>query len=453
MKRLIAVLLLPVTTFAAMPPVAAQPLGPNTITLNFASVPVVAFMHATYKNLLMRDYVISPEVLALERQFSVNIKALPVEEVPAFVDGLLQARGIRTRIKAGVYYLELAPAGRELSAAAPIAPLPDSAPLAAAGQATDKTPTEFDVVELYTPRHRPAEFLVSALNAAFGAQYARLAGVVVALSVPTVRSADVRRLLEALDERGRTVEVSASFVEVLRSDSSARGLSLVASALANRFGASFSTATGTLSVTAGGFQLVLDALRADGRFKQVSNSRILGDESEHLLLTVGDETPTIASSGRDNQGNAVQNIVYRPSGVILDVTPRIAGPGRLSLNVDGQVSSFQSTVTGVTGSPTLLKRQVKTSVTIADGEVVVIGGLDDTRTSTARSGFSFLPRSWAGGTSNDSHTDLVLILSARAAPVANYAGCTGSDSTSGPPCGQNLLGRPKSAVDVEVAAN
>lgn len=417
MNRLLKVLLFPMIFLAASLPVAAQPLGPSTITLNFAAVPVVAFMQATYKNLLMRDYVIAPEVLALDRQFSINIKSLPVEEVPAFVDGLLRAQGIRTRIKDGVYYLEMAPASADK--AAPELPQAALASASAAVSPPERDGASFDVVELYAPRHRPAEFLVSALNAAFGAPYARLAGVVVALSVPAARSADARRLLEALDERGRTVEVSASFVEVLRSDSTSRGLSLVASTLAARFGAAFSTSTGSLSVSAGGFQLVLDALRADGRFKQVSNSRVLGDEAEHLLLTVGDETPTIASSGRDNQGNAVQNIVYRPSGVILDVTPRAAGPGRLSLAVDGQVSSFQSTVNGVTGSPTLLKRQVKTSVTIADGEVVIIGGLDDTRSSTTHSGFSFLPRSWGGGTSSDSHTDLVLILSARVASALN----------------------------------
>ncbi|OFA05226.1 bacterial type II and III secretion system protein [Janthinobacterium sp. HH107] len=417
MNRLLKVLLFPMIFLAASLPIAAQPLGPSTITLNFAAVPVVAFMQATYKNLLMRDYVISPEVLALDRQFSINIKSLPVEEVPAFVDGLLRAQGIRTRIKDGVYYLEMAPASADK--AVPELPQAALASASAAGSPPERDGAAFDVVELYVPRHRPAEFLVTAINAAFGAPYARLAGVVVALSAPAARSADARRLLEALDERGRTVEVSASFVEVLRSDSSSRGLSLVASTLAARFGAAFSTSTGSLSVSAGGFQLVLDALRADGRFKQVSNSRVLGDEAEHLLLTVGDETPTVASTGRDNQGNAVQNIVYRPSGVILDVTPRAAGPGRLSLAVDGQVSSFQSTVNGVTGSPTLLKRQVKTSVTIADGEVVIIGGLDDTRSSTTHSGLSFLPRSWGGGTSSDSHTDLVLILSARVASALN----------------------------------
>ena len=80
-------------------PVAAQPPAPTapTISLNFSSVPVVAFMQATYKNLLQRDYVIAPAVLGLERQFSVSIKSLPAKDLPAFVDRLLVDQGTRSQ--------------------------------------------------------------------------------------------------------------------------------------------------------------------------------------------------------------------------------------------------------------------------------------------------------------------------------------------------------------------
>lgn len=386
------------------------------VAFDLAGVSVVSFLQATYKNLLGRDYVISPEVLAMDKRFSLSVKALDAVALPAFVDDFLLAQGVQSRKRAGIYYLDVV---------APVLPA-SSASLRSGvvglsgegGLVGDGLPPVFNPVRVYTPMHRPAEFMVTVINSAFGAPYARLAGAVVVLSAPEARIDEVVRVVHSLDVGARTVEVSASFVEILRSDSSGRGLSLVASVLSSRFGAAFSSTAGSLSVSAGGFQLVLDALQADGRFKQVSNSRVLGDESERMSLTVGDETPTISSAGRDNQGNGVQNIVYRPSGVILDVLPRVLGSGRLSLLVDGQISSFQATVTGVTGSPTLIKRQVKTSVTVADGEVVIIGGLDDTKSSAGRSGFSFLPRSWAGGASSDSHTDLVLILSAKASPGA-----------------------------------
>lgn len=69
------------------------------------------------------------------------------------------------------------------------------------------------------------------------------------------------------------------------------------------------------------FQLVIDALNGDTRFNQLSNSRVVGDDHTKINLTVGNETPTISSTGKDNAGNAIQNIVYRPSGVIVDVLP------------------------------------------------------------------------------------------------------------------------------------
>jgi hypothetical protein len=69
-------------------------------------------------------------------------------------------------------------------------------------------------------------------------------------------------------------------------------------------------------------------------------------------------------------------------------------------------------VTGVTGSPTLVKRQVKTQVTVGDGEVILIGGLNDQQSSRSSSALSFFP-SWSAKSSSSSSTDLVLVLSAK----------------------------------------
>ena len=80
--------------------------------------------------------------------------------------------------------------------------------------------------------------------------------------------------------------------------------------------------------------------------------------------------------------------------------------------IDGQISSFKATLNGVTGSPTLTKRQVKTSVTVGDGEVLLIGGLSDAQNDDRAAGLSFLPSSWSLKNRSRSNTDLVLILTA-----------------------------------------
>lgn len=409
-KMCAAVALVSVLSVGVAAPVDAP------LSFNLAGVPVVAFLQATYKSVLHRDYVISPDVLAMEKRFTISVRDLPSASAPAFVDDLLMMQGIQSQKRGEIYYLTAA------GAVPVVASLPVVASVSLAPAA--QVPPEFvplpavveKSVHVYAPLHRPAEFMAAVINAAFAQPFASAAGSQVVLSVMPERLDDVLKLAQALDLAVHSVEVQASFVEVMRSDSSNGGLSLVASVLGAKFGVAVGlvgTGPGSVSIVGGNFQAVLSALQADGRFKQVSNSRVLGDDSKNMTLTVGDETPTVSSSGMDNAGNAVQNIVYRPSGVILDVLPRVLGSGRLSLLVDGQISSFQATSTGVTGSPTLVKRQVKTTVTVNDGEVVIIGGLDDKKSSYNRSGFSFLPRSWAGAVSSDTHTDLVLILSAK----------------------------------------
>lgn len=203
-------------------------------------------------------------------------------------------------------------------------------------------------------------------------------------------------------------------VEVTQNSSAGRGISLIASFLGTRFGAAVGTVNSAtaLSLKNTNFELVIDALNTDSRFKQISSSRIVGDEYEKLNLTVGDETPTVSSTGKDNSGNSVQNIVYRPSGVIVDVVPKVLGGGKISMAIDGQISSFKNTVTGVSGSPTLIKRQVKTVVTVSEGEVLMIGGLNDAQSAKTVSGLAFLPDAWATNSYSRVQTDLILVLAA-----------------------------------------
>ena len=406
------------------------------VSINLASASLVAFAQATYKNMLDRDFVITPDALALDRKISVSVRSLTPQQLPAFVEGVLADLGIASELRDGVYYLRAAKAlpmahASPLDVASPAVSSSDSALFAplkklkspdvpsdgenvdyaslAAGRGSDYES------EVYVPASRSADFLAPVVVAAFGARSAAAAGNQIVLTGSPSQLNKMRILLGALDQLPRMVDVSASWVEVTDNASSGRGISIMASVLGAKFGASLGSVNSASAISLRGtnFQLVIDALNTDGRFKQVSNSRIVGDDYQKMVLTVGDETPTIASTGKDNSGNSVQNIIYRPSGVIVDVLPKVLGGGKISLAIDGQISSFKPTISGVTGSPTLIKRQVKTAVTVNDGEVLLIGGLNDSQTVDSSSGFAFLPSSWAARSGTKLHTDLVLILSAQ----------------------------------------
>ncbi|WP_215406258.1 hypothetical protein [Janthinobacterium sp. JC611] len=411
------------------------------IAINLSSAPLVAFAQATYKNLLERDFVIAPDALALDRKISVSVRSLTPQQLPVFIEGVLADQGISSELRDGVYYLRAAQSSRfaqapvvspppevttqsvSSSAAALFAPLNRlksdegyfDGGYASGGAGSTSGRRRDDESEVYAPAGRSADFLVQVVAAAFGPRSAVAAGNQIVLTGSPAELNKMRILLGALDQLPRMVDVSASWVEVTDNASSGRGISIMASVLGAKFGASLGSVNSASAISLRGtnFQLVIDALNTDGRFKQVSNSRIVGDDYQKMVLTVGDETPTIASTGKDNSGNSVQNIVYRPSGVIVDVLPKILGSGKINLAIDGQISSFKPTASGVTGSPTLIKRQVKTAVTVNDGEVLLIGGLNDAQTVDSSSGFSFLPSSWAARSGTKLHTDLVLILSAQ----------------------------------------
>jgi type II secretory pathway component GspD/PulD (secretin) len=394
----------------------------DPVSFSFSGVPLVQFAQATYRDLLHRDFVVSSELLGVGKKVTINVKGVQVDQLPSFVDQVLASQGVRSTLRGGVYYLDAATSpGPQLDQVDQVSSKPG--PLAASAAAPrdqvkvdqvkvdDPAKDELRVVEVM---NRPVDFVIQAVNAAMGVNAARPGGGSrLVVSAPKDRIDLVLDLVDQLDVAADQVEVSASFVEVTTNDAHTSGLSLVAGLVSHKLNLTVDPGQGRFSIGGGRYQLVLDALAGDGRFNQVSNSRVVGDDAEHLALSVGDETPTIGSTGKDQLGNAVQNVVYRPSGVILDVTPRVLGSRRLALQVDGQVSAFQQTTTGVTGSPTLVKRQVKTSVSVADGEVLVIGGLNDTKSTRSKSGFSFLPSTWSNRNQLESKTDLVLILSAR----------------------------------------
>lgn len=373
------------------------------VSFSFASIPVNDFAQATFRDMLGRDFVISSQLLALDKRVSMSVKGIQPSKLPAFVERVLASQGVQATERDGVYFLDLVEPGA-VSAPGAVVPTAERDPVVV-------EPVEPVVLKL---RHRSPVSMVELVNSVLGAQVARVAGgSAIVLSVKEDRVKSVKQLVEQLDDPVPAVEVKASFVEVARSDKATRGVSLLASAVSRRgLGVSLDPGTGSAVFRAGSYELVLDALQSDGRFRQVSRSRIVGDELERLSLSVGDETPTVGSSTKDQAGNLIQNIVYRPSGVLLDVVARVLGSGRVSLQLDGQVSAFQSTRTGVEGSPTLVKRQVKTVLSLDDGEVMVIGGLDDSKVEDNRAGFSFLPSSWSNKYQTNASTELLLVLTA-----------------------------------------
>lgn len=58
----------------------------------------------------------------------------------------------------------------------------------------------------------------------------------------------------------------------------------------------------------------------------------------------------------------------------------------------------------------LIKRELKSDLTLADGEIVVMGGLTDSKDTNASEGASFLPSFMRSKSSDTSGVEILLIL-------------------------------------------
>ncbi len=82
----------------------------------------------------------------------------------------------------------------------------------------------------------------------------------------------------------------------------------------------------------------------------------------------------------------VNSIDYRNTGVILRVAPRINANGNVLLDVEQEISAVANTATADTLTPTVSQRKVRSSIAVASGQTVLLGGLISERQDRGQRG-------------------------------------------------------------------
>ncbi len=123
----------------------------------------------------------------------------------------------------------------------------------------------------------------------------------------------------------------------------------------------------------------------DGRDHQLGRgARIL----DAATLQVGEQT---ATGIRDaNDPTIVNSVQFRDTGIVLRVTPRIGKSGMVFVDVNQEVSSAIPTTTSGIDSPTIQQRRFESTVAVANGETVALGGLIRANRTRGRSGVPIL---------------------------------------------------------------
>ena len=136
--------------------------------------------------------------------------------------------------------------------------------------------------------------------------------------------------------------------------------------------------TGSFSVGFTDLSLVLSAMQAQGRLQLLSNPSITVANNEDGRIQVGSEIRLPDSIATFDTGTQSTTVTAQEIGIILEVRPTINPDGFVRMDIRPTISRLSEQTTDISetfSSPIIIKRTADTTVTVKDGETVVIGGL------------------------------------------------------------------------------
>lgn len=238
-----------------------------------------------------------------------------------------------------------------------------------------------------------------------------------------VQLRDIRRVIEALDQRRSQVLIQAAIVEVSGTTGEQLGvqwvamekdaavgvvnfntpgpsiLSILGAAKADKpeligqpngaligLGNVKKDSSGNLS----GFGAVIQALDSVSNANLLSTPSIMTLDNQEAKIVVGQNVPFITGQTTSSSGgtsNPFTTISREDVGITLKVTPRISDSGTVRLDVEQEVSAVLPSASGVNSADIITsKRSIKTSILADDGQTIVLGGLiqDDTTNNESK---------------------------------------------------------------------
>ncbi len=136
---------------------------------------------------------------------------------------------------------------------------------------------------------------------------------------------------------------------------------------------------------------ILDALHTITTVKVLQNPSLVVVNNQAATLQVGNSVPistgsaNVLNSATSTSNTIVNTIDYRNTGIILRVSPRINVNGNVRLDVEQEISNV-SPQTATSLTPTVAERKVKSSISVANGQTVLLAGLISEQQNLNRNG-------------------------------------------------------------------
>ena len=252
----------------------------------------------------------------------------------------------------------------------------------------------------------------------------------------------LRRVLDMIDVQQGQVYIDAKIIEVTYTDDLRYGFEAhvkrsvadtffqgVDIKLPNRLDAiNQVTTTFREGFKYASFDYVMDLAAAGATTTVTSKPTVYVSQGETAVINVGDQEPIVQ---QQLQGNTVTaTTILQPTGLKLEVTPVLIGRdvvrARISAEVS-RVSDFRVTATSTNlqvVNPVISSRKADTVLTVPDGEMIVIGGLDQDFDRDTRTGIPFLMdipiigAAFGSTTKRKEHTELIFYITFNILPAS-----------------------------------
>ena len=210
----------------------------------------------------------------------------------------------------------------------------------------------------------------------------------------------VKQILSRIDVAANQVLLEATIAEVTLNDTLKFGLrwffqsehnkvALTDNKLADFGNLAVSAATGfSYFLNTSNIKVALNALNDVTDVNIVSSPTMTVMDNKKAILQIGDEVPILTQQTRGQtsaDAPLVNQVMYRNTGVVLNITPRVGDDDRVLLDIEQEVSDAITTQTSDIDSPTIQQRRIKTTVSVRNGESIVLAGLMQDRATVTKS--------------------------------------------------------------------
>ena len=186
-------------------------------------------------------------------------------------------------------------------------------------------------------------------------------------------------LVAQLDKRTAEVFIEVAIVDVTLDNEDQFGVEWqwhdANSSASTNFGESTDSTGLKYSVLHNNVQALLRALQTRNDVKVLSTPTITTADNVQAKISIGQDIPYVSNSTMTSGGNQQNTVDFRTVAISLTVTPHVNGASDvIALDVHQVINEILGTDTSL-NAPIIADREAQTSISVSDGQTIVIGGI------------------------------------------------------------------------------